>query len=310
MSGGDDMNDTPAVFGVDEQDPTTELGAFGSVGAVATGWPETRDGLRDAQVYWLSTVRPDGRPHVTPLLAVWSDDALFFCTGADERKAANLVGNAHCVLTTGRNTLDDGLDIVMEGTAVQVVEPAELRGVADVFESKYGAQLTASEGTWSGLGDTIREGAALVYRVAPTRGFAFGKGARFSQTRYTFRPGPGPADPVIGPSVWRVVVVGRAPEKMEAAIAVLVAEGFAATGVFSEDEAVHAIAAEPDLFAVVAGGFLDEPARERLRAVATEKGALLITTSIGHDDPAAHFTEHVVPQLVAARTRSLHNVGT
>ncbi len=28
-----------------------------------------------------STVRPDGRPHVTPLLAVWADDALHFCTG-------------------------------------------------------------------------------------------------------------------------------------------------------------------------------------------------------------------------------------
>jgi hypothetical protein len=33
-----------------------------------------------AEVHWLSTVRPDGRPHVAPLIAVWVDDALVFCT--------------------------------------------------------------------------------------------------------------------------------------------------------------------------------------------------------------------------------------
>jgi hypothetical protein len=40
--------------------------------------------------FWLSTARPDGRPHVTPFIAVWLDEALWFCTGADELKAKNL----------------------------------------------------------------------------------------------------------------------------------------------------------------------------------------------------------------------------
>ena len=44
-------------------------------------------------MYWLSTVRPDGRPHVTPLMSVWLEGALYFCTGPDERKAKNLVRN-------------------------------------------------------------------------------------------------------------------------------------------------------------------------------------------------------------------------
>jgi predicted pyridoxine 5'-phosphate oxidase superfamily flavin-nucleotide-binding protein len=34
--------------------------------AVATGWDETRRALDAAQVFWISTVRADGRPHVTP----------------------------------------------------------------------------------------------------------------------------------------------------------------------------------------------------------------------------------------------------
>ncbi|MFB7546034.1 DUF6191 domain-containing protein [Streptomyces sp. NPDC056154] len=37
----------------------------------------------------MSTVRPDGRPHVTPLIGVWSQSALYFSTGASERKGLN-----------------------------------------------------------------------------------------------------------------------------------------------------------------------------------------------------------------------------
>ena len=77
-------------------------------------------------MYWLSTVRPDGRPHVTPLLGIWQDGALYFCTGPDERKAKNLARNPHCILTTGCNRLD-GLDLVVEGQATKVSDPAELR---------------------------------------------------------------------------------------------------------------------------------------------------------------------------------------
>ena len=35
-------------------------------------------------------VRRDGRPHVTPLPAMWLDGALHLCTGAHEEKARNL----------------------------------------------------------------------------------------------------------------------------------------------------------------------------------------------------------------------------
>ena len=62
---------------------------------------------------------PDGRPHVTPLIAIWLDDSLYFCTGATERKAKNLARNPHYVITTGCNRLE-GLDIVVEGDAVRI----------------------------------------------------------------------------------------------------------------------------------------------------------------------------------------------
>jgi general stress protein 26 len=169
-----------------EHEPVAELGAFSSDGAVAAQWAHARADLRDAEVFWLSTVRPGGRPHVTPLLGVWLEGALYFCTGSTERKARNLAQNPHCVLTTGRNELDDGLDVVVEGAASTVSDEAELRRVADTYESKYGRKVTAPEGTWFGLGDAIRGGSALVYRVAPAIAFGFGKGKQFSQTRWRF----------------------------------------------------------------------------------------------------------------------------
>jgi general stress protein 26 len=168
-----------------EREPVTELSPFSSPNAVSTAWERGRGELQDAELYWLSTVRPDGRPHVTPLLGVWFDGALYFCTGPDERKAKNLAQNPGCVLTTGRNDLD-GLDLVVEGHAVTVADATERRTVADIYESKYGAHFAAPEGTWAGLGDAIRGGNVLLYRVVPSVVFGFGKGGLYSQTRWRF----------------------------------------------------------------------------------------------------------------------------
>jgi general stress protein 26 len=169
-----------------DREPRTELSRFSSEGAVATDWSRARRDLQDAEIYWLSTVRPDGRPHVTPLLGVWIDGALHFCTGATERKAKNLLQNRHCVLTTGCNKIE-GLDLVLEGEAVNITDREELEQVADAFERKYGPHFEAPDGTWAGLGDAIREGGdVVVFRVVPSTAFGFGKGQPFSQTRWGF----------------------------------------------------------------------------------------------------------------------------
>ena len=100
------------------QQPVTELDPrFGDQKAVATGWEETRRVLEDAELFWITTVRVDGRPHVTPLVAVWLDDAIHFATGAGEQKAVNLRTNQNVILTTGFNEWEQGLDVVVEGEA-------------------------------------------------------------------------------------------------------------------------------------------------------------------------------------------------
>jgi hypothetical protein len=47
---------------------------------VATPWEETRRVLETAEVFWLSTIRADGRPHDTPVAVAWLDEPLRFQT--------------------------------------------------------------------------------------------------------------------------------------------------------------------------------------------------------------------------------------
>src|SRR3954470_14808706 len=117
----------------DNKQPTTELDArFSSESATPIPWAEAQEQLAQAQVFWLSTGRPDGRPHVTTLLSVWLDGALYFTPGPEERKARNLANNAHCILTTGCNIMD-GLDVVVEGEAVRVSDEAKLQRLAGLY---------------------------------------------------------------------------------------------------------------------------------------------------------------------------------
>jgi nitroimidazol reductase NimA-like FMN-containing flavoprotein (pyridoxamine 5'-phosphate oxidase superfamily) len=136
--------------------------------------------IHDAELFWISTVRGDGRPHVTPLPAVWLDDALHFCTGAAEQKGVNLARNPRCALTTGTNLWKVGLDVVVEGTAVRVSDPTRLQTLADAWESKYKGDwhFDVANGAFQHEG-----GEALVYEVVATKIIAFAKGV-FAQTRY------------------------------------------------------------------------------------------------------------------------------
>jgi hypothetical protein len=167
-----------------EPEPAVELAtAFSSPEASAPPWVEVRGRFERAPLYWLTTVRPDGRPHVTPLIAVWLDGAVHFTTGPEERKARNLTDNPRVVLTTGTNELDQGLDVVVEGEAENVRDDARLRGIADAYVAKYGEEWRFAVGDGVFVHDA---GVALVFAVAPVTVFAFGKGEPFSQTRYRF----------------------------------------------------------------------------------------------------------------------------
>jgi hypothetical protein len=164
--------------------PITDLDPrYSSPDAVPTPWPDALELLAAAELSWISAVRPDGRPHVTPLAVVVDDGSIVLCTGPDERKARNLAANPHCVLTTGCNRFD-GTDIVLEGDAVAITDEARLRRLAGTYAAKYPGifDFEVRNGAFHSDGG----GRALVFEVVPRKGFAFGKGDAFSQTRWRF----------------------------------------------------------------------------------------------------------------------------
>ncbi|MEU8571230.1 pyridoxamine 5'-phosphate oxidase family protein [Streptomyces pathocidini] len=178
------VDDTAGKRNTADRQPRAEVNTdYSEAEAVARPWPEVAALLEEAELFWISTVRPDGRPHVTPLPAVWLDGSLHFCTGAEERKGRNLAENPETVLTTGNNTWDRGYDVVVEGAAVRVTDDARLRVLAAAWEAKYGEfwHFEAHDGYFH-----HGRGRAVVYEVSPRTVFGFGKGSPFSQTRWRF----------------------------------------------------------------------------------------------------------------------------
>jgi len=100
-------------------------------------WSQVANLLAAAELYWLTTVRKDGRPHTTPLIGAWVDDGFLFCTGPDEQKAQNLAHSTAVSVTTGVNTWNDGLDVVVEGDAVRMTGLDTLTRFADAIREKY-----------------------------------------------------------------------------------------------------------------------------------------------------------------------------
>jgi nitroimidazol reductase NimA-like FMN-containing flavoprotein (pyridoxamine 5'-phosphate oxidase superfamily) len=165
--------------------PVTELDSrFSDKDAVPTDWKETRRTLEDAELFWISTVRADGRPHMTPLVAVWLDDAIHFAAGPDEQKAVNLRTNDNVILMTGCNEWERGLDVVVEGLAVRVTDESILERLAAAWTTKW-------DGRWhyevhdGGFRHDAGDGAVIVFSVKPDKVFAFAKGT-FGQTRHRF----------------------------------------------------------------------------------------------------------------------------
>jgi nitroimidazol reductase NimA-like FMN-containing flavoprotein (pyridoxamine 5'-phosphate oxidase superfamily) len=168
---------------------------FSTPDATALAWTDAEDRLRNAALFWLATVRAEGRPHVAPLLGVWLDGALYFATGEGEQKAKNLATNTRVTITTGCASFSEGLDIVVEGEALVVKDKAKLQRVMDAYVSKYGEGWRIPE-----------EAPVLVFELAPAKAFGFGRGevraggpwfpgARYNQTRWRFQARPAATRP-------------------------------------------------------------------------------------------------------------------
>ncbi|HTJ36388.1 MAG TPA: pyridoxamine 5'-phosphate oxidase family protein [Dactylosporangium sp.] len=136
-------------------------------------WDAVRDRLRDSHNYWLSTVRPDGRPHAMPVWAVWLADAVWFSSSLRSRKVRNLRINAACTITT-----EDGrAPVIVDGSAEIITDLEPIRAFLDATNAKYSAGLDMQ---------FLDPAVNATVRVAPREVFALEE-ARFTQTPTRFR---------------------------------------------------------------------------------------------------------------------------
>ena len=129
--------------------PVTTLDRrYSNPNAAATEWDKTRQVLESAQVFWISTVRADGRPHVTPCTAVWPTASSTSIPESPSRRPSTSA-NPHVVLTTGCNHWDRGLDVVVEGDASWVADDAALTRLAEAWATRWdgGFRFVARDGT-------------------------------------------------------------------------------------------------------------------------------------------------------------------
>ena len=134
---------------------TTNLDGYGFP---ALPWSRPHDLLTSVPAeshltYFLSTTRPDGRPHAAGVAAGWHEGYLYFTSGPGTRKSRNLAANPSCVLSVSLT----GLDLVLEGEATRVDDAAVLEALVGRFR----------EGGWPA---EVKDGAIVAPFSAPSAG--------------------------------------------------------------------------------------------------------------------------------------------
>jgi hypothetical protein len=112
--------------------PTTYRFPTGPKGLLDWSW--ARERLINSHNYVIITVRPDGRPHAMGMHGLWIDDAFYFGTGVETRKAKNLTRNPSCILVNER--LDEL--IIVEGTATPIATVDLPESASAASKAKYG----------------------------------------------------------------------------------------------------------------------------------------------------------------------------
>lgn len=138
-------------------------------------WSKIDHFLQAFRSIWVSTTRPDGRPHAVPVWYVWDGRSVYFISGRQLQKSKNIAHQPWIIVHAG-----DGDDvIILEGPADIVTDRAELEKVDAAYRAKY-----VDPG--SGAQATIFEPDADLYRVDVKHVMAWEYGTVANRTDWKF----------------------------------------------------------------------------------------------------------------------------
>ena len=120
-------------------------------------WSRALEALESGQqrneTSFLATTRPDGRPHLAGVGAVWDEGKVYFVSGAGTRKSRNVAQNSTCAIAMSL----PGIDLVIEGVAKRVTDDETLHRLAKRY----------ADGGWPAK---VKDGAFTYDYSAPSAG--------------------------------------------------------------------------------------------------------------------------------------------
>jgi hypothetical protein len=171
---------------VNEREPveTTNLDIYGND---ALAWSRAHHALTtgrgSAVTHFLSTVGSDGRPHSAGVGALWVDGDLYVVAGPGTRKARNLEANPACTISVSLT----GIDLVIEGEALRVVDTATLERLAAVYrEVGWPAEVEGEAFTAPFSAPSAGPPPWHLYRMTPHTVFGVASGEPHGATRWRF----------------------------------------------------------------------------------------------------------------------------
>jgi hypothetical protein len=114
-------------------------------------WKWAEDRLKKSRQYWIATTRPDGRPHVMVIWALWLDGKLYFSTGKTSRKARNLAANPNCTMGTDNSAEA----VILEGVIGNELDGETIREFLRLYEKKYKIDMSSGADDYVNLKEPV-----------------------------------------------------------------------------------------------------------------------------------------------------------
>ena len=136
-----------------------------------------------AKTLFLATTRPDGRPHLAGVGAIWDDGKVYVVSGPATRKSRNLVDNPSCSIAASL----PGIDLVIEGDARRVTDDETLRRIAKRYAaSGWPARVEDQAFTYDYSAPSAGPPPWYLYEIEPRTVFGVLSEGGGGATRWTF----------------------------------------------------------------------------------------------------------------------------
>jgi PPOX class probable F420-dependent enzyme len=119
--------------------------------------------LRTNPIIWLTTVRPDNRPHMVAVWFLWDGEKFLIFSQPNTQKLRNLRHNSHVTLALD-DTHGGGDVIVIDGEAELLTDP-DVNATLAGFAQKYDARLKRTGMDAATLAKSYSQG----IRITPTK---------------------------------------------------------------------------------------------------------------------------------------------